>query len=93
MWRKLSQIIKLSLQLPGYGDFQADVVTDFTSILVSRRKLSFGMVERVDQYQVEGEEEPRAQAQTLAPHRRNGHSHCRCAHRDSTNCEMVDSDK
>ena len=62
--KKLSQIIKLLLQLPQYGDFRGDIVTDFKSTLVSRRRLSPHTVELAVQYRAEGEDEPRANAPT-----------------------------
>ena len=62
--KKLNQIIKLLLQLPEYGDFQDDIVTDFKSTLVSRRRLSPDTAERAIPYRAEGEDEPRANAQT-----------------------------
>ncbi len=62
--RKLSQIVKLLLQLPEYRTFKDDIVTDFKSTLVSRRKLSPEAAESAIQYMAEGEDEPRAHAQT-----------------------------
>ena len=62
--KKLSQIIKLLLKLPEYGDFQDDIVTDLKSTLVSRRRLVPGVAESAIQYRAEGEDEPRAHAQT-----------------------------
>lgn len=62
--KKLSQIIKLLLQLPNYAAFQHDIVTDFKSTLVSRRRLSPDAAESAIQYKAEGEDEPRAKAQT-----------------------------
>lgn len=60
--KKLSQIIRLLLKLPKYGDFQNDIVTDFKSTLVSRRRLSPDAAELAIQYRAEGEDEPRAHA-------------------------------
>ena len=62
--KKLSQIIKLLLQLPEYGEFCHDIVTDFKSTLISRRRLSPDTAEPKIQYRTEGEDEPRANAQT-----------------------------
>ena len=62
--KKFSQIIKLLLQLPEYCDFQEDVVIEFKSILVSRRRLVPNAVGSVIQFRAEGEDEPRAHAQT-----------------------------
>ncbi len=62
--KKLSQIIRLLLELPGYSEFRHDIVTDFKSTLVSRRRLSPDTAEPAIQYRAEGEDEPRANAQT-----------------------------
>ena len=62
--KKISQIIKLLLQLPEYGDFQDDIVPDFKSTLVSRRRLVPDAAGSAIQYRAEGEDEPRAHAQT-----------------------------
>lgn len=62
--KKLGQVIRLLLQIPEYGNFQDDIVTDFKSTLVSRRRLSPDAAESVIQYRAEGEDEPRAHAQT-----------------------------
>ena len=60
--KKLSQIIRLLLQLPAYGEFRNDIVTDFKSTLVSRRRLSPDTAQATIQYRAEGEDEPRAHA-------------------------------
>ena len=60
--KKLSQIIKLLLQLPEYGEFRNHIVTDFKSTLVSRRRLSPDTAQATIQYRAEGEDEPRAHA-------------------------------
>ncbi|KAL9010648.1 MAG: hypothetical protein Q9173_004437 [Seirophora scorigena] len=62
--KKLSQIVKLLLQLPAYSDFQDDIVTDFKSTLVSRRRLGPGTADWTIPYRAEGEDEPLARAQT-----------------------------
>ena len=62
--KKLSQIIKLLLQLPNYGEFRNDIVTDFKSTLLSRRRLSPDTAGTTIQYRAEGEDEPRANAQS-----------------------------
>ena len=62
--KKLSQIIKLLLQLPEYCDFQDDIGTDFKSTLVSRRSLVPDAAESAIQYRVEGADEPCAHALT-----------------------------
>ena len=43
--KKSSQVIKLLLELPGYGEFHDDITTDFKSTLVSLRRLSPGTAE------------------------------------------------
>ena len=60
--RKLIQIVRLLLEAPGYVEFRDDIVTDFKSTLISRRKLSSGEVETVIPYRAEGEDEPRDNA-------------------------------
>ncbi len=62
--KKLSQIIKLLLGLPEYGESRDGIVTDFKSTLISRKRLSPDAVEFAIQYRAEGEDEPRANAQT-----------------------------
>jgi eukaryotic translation initiation factor 2C len=62
--KKLSQIVRLLLELPEYDHFRDDIVTDFKSTLVSRRRLSPGATESAIEYRAEGEDEPRAHAQT-----------------------------
>lgn len=62
--KTLSQIIRLLLELPGYGEFQDDVVTDFKSTLVSKRRLNPDVAELAIQYRAEVEDEPRANSQT-----------------------------
>ena len=62
--KKLGQIIRLLLKLPEYAEFQDDIVSDFKSTLVSRSRLSPDAAEPVIQYRAEGEDEPRANAQT-----------------------------
>ncbi|KAL9118826.1 MAG: hypothetical protein Q9187_004617 [Circinaria calcarea] len=66
--RKLTQIIRLLLEAPGYIDFRDDIVTDFKSTLISRRKLSSGEVKTVIKYRVEGEDEPRDNALSYTVH-------------------------
>lgn len=60
--KKLSQIIRLLLSLPEYANFRDDIVTDFRSTLISRRKLSNIRSDAAIQYQAEGEDQPRAYA-------------------------------
>ena len=62
--KKLSQIIKLLLQLPEYHDFRDDIVTDFKSTLVSRGRLDPDTAQVAVTYRAEGEDEPRDNAQT-----------------------------
>lgn len=60
--KKLSQIIKLFLNLPEYGELRNDIVTDFKSTLVSRRQiLNISCIAAI-QYQAELEDQPRANA-------------------------------
>ena len=61
--KKLGQIINLLLQLPEYRNFRNDIVTDFKSTLVSRRRLSPDLAQVTVTYRAEGEDEPRADAQ------------------------------
>ena len=60
--KKLGQIIKLLLQLPGYVNFRNDIVTDFKSTLISRTRLNPSEAEREVKYKAEGEDEPLADA-------------------------------
>lgn len=60
--KKLSQIIRLLLSLPEYGNFRDDIVTDFRSTLISRRDLSNISSDVAIRYQAEGEDQPRAYA-------------------------------
>ena len=62
--KKLSQIIRLVLELPEYREFRNDIVTDFKSTLVSRRRLSPNTAGTSIQYRAEREDEPRAKAPT-----------------------------
>ena len=62
--KKLSQVIRLLLELPEYREFRNDIVTDFKSTLVSRRRLSPDTAGTAFQYRAEGEDEPRDKAQT-----------------------------
>ena len=62
--KKLTQIIRLLLQLPEYAGSRDEIVTDFKTTLVSRRRLSLAVPESTLQYRVEGEDEPRPKAQT-----------------------------
>ena len=66
--KKIRQITKLLLQLPEYSDFQNDIITDFKSTLVSRRRLIPNVAGSAIQYRAEGEGEPRAHAQTYRLH-------------------------
>ena len=61
--KKLNQIIRLVLELPEYRDFRNDIVTDFKSTLVSRRRLSPDTSGKAIQYRAEREDEPRDNAQ------------------------------
>ncbi|KAL9131513.1 MAG: hypothetical protein Q9217_000592 [Psora testacea] len=62
--KKLDQIVKLLLELPRYARFQGDIVTDFKSTLVSRKRLHADAEESAFPYRAEGEDEPRDNAQT-----------------------------
>ena len=61
--KKLNQIIRLLLELPEYREFRNDIVTDFKSTLVSRRRLSPDTGGTAIQYRAEREDEPRDNAQ------------------------------
>lgn len=60
--KRLSQIIRLLMSLPEYGNFRDDIVTDFRSTLISRRELPNISSDAAIQYQAEGEDQPRAHA-------------------------------
>ena len=62
--KKLSQIIRLLLELPGYAEYRDDLVTDFKSTLICRRDLGLNAAEWAIPYRAEGEDEPRSGAQT-----------------------------
>ena len=62
--KKLNQIIRLVLELPEYREFRNDIVTDFKSTLVSRRRLSPDTAGTAIQYRAEREDEPRDKAPT-----------------------------
>ncbi|KAL7622750.1 hypothetical protein AAE478_006428 [Parahypoxylon ruwenzoriense] len=59
--KKLTQIVRLLLQTPKLQPFQDDIVTDFKSALISRRKFENQTI--VVDYRKEGEDKPRANAQ------------------------------
>ena len=56
--RKLGQIIKLLLEIPGYTEYRAEIVTDFRSTLISCRRLGSDPAEFRIKYKAEGEDEP-----------------------------------
>jgi len=62
--KKLSQIIRLLLESPGYAEFREDIVTDSKSTIISRKRLSTGRTETAINYRAEGEDEPRVNAPT-----------------------------
>lgn len=62
--KKLNHIIRLLLKLPEYVEYQDTIVTDFKSTLISYQRLSPGVADLAVQYRAEGEDEPRANAQT-----------------------------
>ncbi|KAK4442952.1 ribonuclease H-like domain-containing protein [Podospora aff. communis PSN243] len=57
--RKLTQIIRLLLQTPEMAEFQPDIVSDFKSTCVSRRRLPGDDVTVAVTYRGDGEDEPR----------------------------------
>lgn len=59
---KLTQIIKLLLELPEFVNFRDDIVTDFSSTLICCKNLGSERVETAIQYKAEGEDEPTAYA-------------------------------
>ena len=62
--KKLLQVIKLLLEIPPYKECRDDIVTDFKSTLISRRRLHSGIAEYAIQYKAEGEDEPKEKAPT-----------------------------
>ncbi|MCJ1247072.1 hypothetical protein MMC30_004283 [Trapelia coarctata] len=62
--KKLSQIIRLLLESPGYAEFREDIVTDSKSTIISRKRLSNAPKESAINYRAEGEDEPRDNAPT-----------------------------
>lgn len=62
--KKLSQLIRLLLGLPGYAEHRDRIVTDFKSTLVSRQRLDLDTAESVVQYRAEGEDAPLPNAQS-----------------------------
>lgn len=62
--KKLSQIIRLLLESPGYAEFRDDIVTDSKSTIISRKRLNTVPTESAINYRAEGEDEPRANATT-----------------------------
>ncbi|KND91602.1 Protein argonaute 5, partial [Tolypocladium ophioglossoides CBS 100239] len=60
--RKLTQIMRLLVQAPELSHLKGDIVTDFKSTLISRRKFEDQTV--AVQYRAEGEDEPRAASTT-----------------------------
>jgi len=57
--RKLTQIVRLLLQAPEMAEFRPDIVSDFKSTCVSRRKLPGDDVTIPVTYRADGEDEPR----------------------------------
>ena len=60
--KKLSQIIRLLLELPEFVELRDDIVTDYKSTLICRKKIGPDTVESAIQYRAEGEDEPTAYA-------------------------------
>lgn len=60
--KKLTQVIRLLLESPGLAEFRDDIVTDFKSTLISRKRLSTAPQESAINYRAEGEDEPRDNA-------------------------------
>ena len=56
--KKLTQIIRLLLESPGYDQFRDDIVTDFKSTLISRERLGIDVAVSEVQYRDEGEDDP-----------------------------------
>ena len=56
--RKLGQIIKLLLEIPGYTEHRAEIVTDFRSTLISCTRFGSDPAEFRIKYKAEGEDEP-----------------------------------
>lgn len=61
--RKQNQIVRLLLEGPTYSQFRNDIVTDYKSTLVSRRRLHRDAVASTVQYRAEGEDDPLPEAQ------------------------------
>ncbi|KKK13654.1 hypothetical protein AOCH_005111 [Aspergillus ochraceoroseus] len=62
--KKLRQVIKLLLETPEMAAFKTDVITDFASTLISRRRLDTDESHLEIPYRTEGEDEPRPNATT-----------------------------
>ena len=62
--KKLSQVIRLLLELPEYSRHQDTIVTDFKSTLISYNRLSANVEESRVEYRAEGEDVPPPNAQT-----------------------------
>lgn len=62
--KKLKRIFELLIDLPDYADMRDDVVSDFKSTLISRRRLNAAATVITLQYRSEGEDEARAHAAT-----------------------------
>jgi eukaryotic translation initiation factor 2C len=56
--RKLTQIVRLLLDLPAYQNFRKDIVTDFKANLISRVRLQTERQEYDIPYKAEGEDDP-----------------------------------
>jgi eukaryotic translation initiation factor 2C len=62
--RKLSQVIRLLLELPEYATLKGHLVSDFKSTMICRKKLSKTMAEYQIPYRSEGEDDARPTATT-----------------------------
>lgn len=62
--KKLAQVVRLLLELPEYAAMKDQIVTDFKSTLICRKKLTLTGKEHLIQYRSEGEDEARPSAPT-----------------------------
>ena len=60
--RKLTQLIRLLLQAPELGEFRHDIVSDFRSTLLSRRRFVEDAPSITIRYREEGHDEPKKDA-------------------------------
>ena len=62
--KKKEQVVRIILDLPELDEFRNDIVTDFRTTIISRRRLSQEFIESRIQYRAEGEDTPLPNAQT-----------------------------